>query len=60
MNTPNKDSMRWHPAAGHIRTIRPVRRGDVVDLATARAIRLLADAGMIPVPAVPRRRRTVR
>jgi hypothetical protein len=60
MDTPNKDSMRWHPAAGHVRRIRPKGRDDVVDLATERAIRLLADAGLIPATAVSRRRRTVR
>jgi hypothetical protein len=60
MDTPNKDSMRWHPASGHSRIARRAGRGEVVDLATKRAIRLLAAAGMIAPAAVARRGRNVR
>jgi hypothetical protein len=60
MDTPNKNSMRWHPAAGHARAARRARRGEVVDLATKRAMRLLAAAGMIAPAAAARRRRNVR
>jgi hypothetical protein len=60
MDTPNKDSTRWHPASGHPHTARHAERDDVVDLAAKRAIRLLAAAGMIAPTAVVRRRRNVR
>lgn len=59
MHTPNIHSMRWHPAAGRRRTNRPTApTGDaeVVDLATERAIRLLAEAGLVPTSALSRRR----
>jgi hypothetical protein len=61
MNTPNKDSRRRHPASGRSQPNRH-RNGDaeVVDLATKRAIRLLAQAGMIPSSAVSHRSGTVR
>jgi hypothetical protein len=59
MNTPNTDSMSWHPASGRV-----VRRrtgdAEIVDLATERAVRLLAQAGMIHSSAVSKRSRTVR
>jgi hypothetical protein len=60
MDTPNKDSMRWHPASGHSRAAGRADRGDVIDLATKRAVRLLAAAGMIAPAAAARRRRNVR
>jgi hypothetical protein len=62
MDTSNKNSMRWHPAAGHGRNPAPrlAEPSAVVDLATERAIRLLAEAGLISRAAVARRRRTVR
>jgi hypothetical protein len=62
MDTPNTDSMRWHPAAGHRRISPPMPQApsEVVDLATERAIRLLAEAGLITRAAATRRRRTVR
>jgi hypothetical protein len=60
MNTPNADSMHWHPASG--RNARRRRRGDaeIVDLATERAKRLLSQAGMIQPPAAAQRPGTVR
>jgi hypothetical protein len=60
MNTPNADSMYWHPASG--RSGRRKRGGDaeIVDLATERAKRLLSQAGMIHPPAAAQRPGTVR
>jgi hypothetical protein len=60
MDKPNMDSMRWHPAAGQIRKAGGAAAGEVVDLATKRAMRLLAAAGMVAPAAVTRRRRNVR
>jgi hypothetical protein len=62
MNSSNTHSTRWHPASGRSAPTRPSRRGEaeVVDLATERALRLLAQAGMIPFSAVSRRSVTVR
>jgi hypothetical protein len=62
MTSPNNDSMHRHPAAGRRQVTRRGRPGDaeVVDLATERAIRLLAQAGLIPSSAVSHRSGTVR
>jgi hypothetical protein len=56
MSTSNSDAMRWHPAAGRnrirtrTRNLRPSGDADIIDLATERALRLLAQAGMIAAP----------
>jgi hypothetical protein len=66
MDATNKDSMRRHPAAGgsgfarRSRCDTPGIEAGVFDLATERAIRLLAQAGMIAPTTVPQRRGTVR
>ena len=54
--------MQRHPASGRTAVLRRRRSGDaeVVDLATERAIRLLAQAGLIPSSAVSQRSGTVR
>jgi hypothetical protein len=59
MNTPNVDSMDWHPASGRSRRRRH-GNAEIVDLATERAKRLLSQAGMIRTPAATQRRGTVR
>ncbi|MGH9136320.1 MAG: hypothetical protein ACRD0G_04640 [Acidimicrobiales bacterium] len=59
MSNTNSEAMRWHPAAGRsrarTRSVRSTGDADVIDLATERALRLLAEAGMIAAPPTGKR-----